>query len=187
VQIGQNGEETPKTPLEMTRENIKPMVLKDMAPTIIQGLFNGLYELDESSRAIVLRKAGAACAQAVRAHREKMGMEYPTGVDLDTACGFYTRVALQGLKRDFTCEKDGEDTVEIRDAIGDLFGSCSCQLVLADLIEPNDSLCRFCQEGFWIDNFEYMTGRRPEKSEFPESRTMGHRECVVRCHFKPME
>lgn len=53
---------------------------------------------------------------------------------------------MSGVKREFTCKKDG-DTVEIRDPICDMLGGRNCILVLAGLIEPNDSLCRFCQEG----------------------------------------
>lgn len=160
---------------------------KEKQATLINALYKGLYELDEASRANILRKVGAACAQSTRALRKKMGVEYPTGVDLDTCCEAYTRIVCDGpLKRDFTFKKDG-DTVEIRDAIADVFGHCACTMVTAGFTEPNESLCRYCQEGFWIDTFEYMTGRRPERSEFPESYCMGHRDCVALCHFKPTE
>ena len=179
MQNGENNKEALKMMLELAH--------KEIAPTVIKALFKGIYELDEASRAIVLRKAGAACAQAVRALREKTGDEYPTGVDLDTACEFMTRAAFsfEPLRRDFTCKKDG-DTVVISDPVAnDVFGSCGCVLVSAGLTEPNESLCRFCQEGHWMDQFEYMTGQQPERCEFPESYTMGDRYCVALCHFKP--
>jgi len=178
MQNGENNKEALQQLLELAHKEIQGKV--------INALYNGLYELDEASQAIVLRKAGAACSQAIRALRKKAGIEYPTGVDLETACEAYTRIVLGNelMKRDFSCKKDG-DTVEIRDPIGDVLGGCGCVMVSAGFTEPNESLCRFCQEGFWMDNFEYMTGQRPERYEFPESQTMGNRYCVVRCHFKP--
>lgn len=117
-----------------------------------------------------------------------MGVEYPRGVDLNTACQFITRVELndERLKREFVCKKEG-DTVVIRTAVCDVFGGCACRFVLAGLIEPRDNLCRLCQAGYYEDYFEYLTGRRPIKIEIPESRTMGHRLCVARCHFEPMK
>jgi hypothetical protein len=180
---GKKGQKTEEA--QQTQKMVREMVLKDV-PTIISALYNGIYELDESSQAIVLKKVGAACAQSVREMREKIGLEYPKGVDLDAACCFYTRAALHNerLKRDFSCKREG-NTIVVSDPICDVFGGCGCRLVLAGLIEPSDSLCRFCQPGFWEDNFEYITGRRPEKMEFPESHTMGHRFCVAKCHFKP--
>lgn len=177
IHKGEKGEEAGARSIETDIEKLKV--------TITKALCHSLYELDESSRAIVLRKAGAACAQAVRAMRKEAGLEYPTGVDLDTACEFINRAALydQRVQRSFICKKDG-DTVEIRDSICDLLGGCSCILVLAGLIEPNASLCRICQEGHWMDHLEYMTGQRPDKVECPESHTQGQRDCVARCHFK---
>jgi hypothetical protein len=177
---GQKSEEAQKM-----QKKVRAMVLKDV-PTIISALYNGIYELDESSQAIVLKKVGAACSQSVRAMRTKIGIEYPRGVDLDTACEFYKRAALhdERLKRNITCKREG-NTIVIRDPICDVFGGCGCRLVLAGLLEPRDNLCRLCQPGFWEDTFEYVTGQRPEKIEFPESITMGHGYCTAIIHFKP--
>jgi len=178
-------EETQKATAESTVSSVEDTV-KFLTTPITKALYNALYELDESSRAIVLGKAGRACAQAVRAYRESQGLEYPRGVDLNTACEFLERAAHydERLKREYTCKRDG-DWVEIRDAICELLGSCSCILVLGGLVEPNDTLCSLCQEGHWTEHFEYMTGQRPDKFEFPESHCMGGHCCVARCHFKP--
>lgn len=175
----EKGEDTLKETVEVAR--------KEKQVALIKALFDGLCELDESSRAIVLRKVGAACAQGVRALRKKIGVEYPTScVDLDTACEVTARAALfyEPFKRDFTCKRHG-DMVEIRDPICDVVGGCGCTLVTAGFIEPNDNLCTFCQEGYWMDHFEYLTGQRAERCEFPESHTMGGHYCVAQCYFKP--
>ena len=92
-------------------------------------------------------------------------------------------IADERLKRDFTCRKEG-DTVIISDPICELLGGCSCRLVLAGFLKPNENLCRLCQEGFWEENFKYMTGEEIEKMDAPESHTMGGRNCVAICHFR---
>lgn len=167
------------------KQRVREFVLESL-PVMAKAMFEGTNELDEPSRAIVYRKIGAACAQIVRARRMKKGVDYPIGVDLDAACMALTRAANsdERNKRDFICRREG-NTVEIRDPICDKLGGCTCLFVMADIIEPNQSLCRFCQEGHWTDHFEYMTGRRLEKMDAPESNIMGDHDCVAICHFKP--
>jgi len=79
----------------------REICLQDIPP-LVQALFNGLYKLDEASQAIVLKEVGKACSRVTRAMRIKMGVEHPTGLDLDSVCGHIMRASgrIDGLSPD---------------------------------------------------------------------------------------
>jgi hypothetical protein len=156
--------------LDYYRETVAPKVLL----SLVRGLMEGVFELDEESRNKVLSRMGWHCFNGFKEFLPPMS----TGLDLDSAFEW-----LNGsVPHQRRFEKAG-DTIVWDGEMADVYGSCMCVLVRLGIIEPRPELC-VCSAHHCKTALEEITGLQTE-AELVESVNSGCRDCVYRFHLKP--